>query len=134
MNAQNLYGHLTTILRSPIASWALTYKQTNEIALATAFTETGEFVLSIHDMVEEELEKQRPEGLNEDLWEVDKETYDKIYNKKKKDLFNDLDILCQVQNSFEVGSKLPPEVSMEESLTHEYKSSIQDALSGLSLL
>ena len=127
LNAQkSIFINLATILRSPIASWALTYKQTSEIALATAFTETGEFVFGIHDMVNEELEKQKPEGVDDDLWEVDEETYDKIYNQKKKDLFNEfLDIFTVCKKFFEFSSKLPPEVSMEESLTHEYKSSFR---------
>ncbi len=121
---KSIFVNLLHVLDSPIASWAITYKEVSEIALATAFTETGEFLFSIQDMVNEEIERQKPEDVEEDLWEVEASKYDEIYNDKKKIIFNEfLDIFNACKKFAEVSAKLPPEVTMEESLTHEYKTS-----------
>ena len=127
LNAQkSIFINLLSILQSPIASWALTYKQVSEIALSTAFTETGDFIFGIHDMVNSELNEQRPDEIDDELWEVDQEIYDRIYNEKKKQLFNDfLEIFNVCKKFVEISVKLPPEVSIEESLTHEYKTSFR---------
>ena len=111
---------------SPIASWAMTYKDISEIALATAFTETGDFQFSIQQMVNEEIENQKPDDIDEELWEVEETKYDEIYNDKKKVLFNEfLDNFNVLKKFSEISGKLPDEITLEESLTHEYKTSFK---------
>ena len=123
---KSIFINLLNIFESPIASWALTYHELNDFAFVTAFTQTAAFIGGIPDLVYEELRKRNPDIDDEDELFSDDDLYDEIYNNKKKEIFNEFIEILNICNKFKyLSSKLPSEVTLEESLTHEYKSSFR---------
>lgn len=87
---KSIFANLTHLMGSPIASWAFTFRGLNEFKVVTALTQTAEFQISIETLVDEESEKHRPKGIDD--WELsdDEELCDRIYNEKKKQVFDEV--------------------------------------------
>jgi len=124
---KSVFINLLTIYSSPIASWAFCYHDLSGNAFATAFTETSDFKFNLSESVLEEIEAIMPKNDTEDSQDdyID-EDYDKIYNLKKREIFEDiLKILDSSRKFIDISNKLPIEVTLEESIKHEYKSSFK---------
>ena len=124
---KSVFINLLNLYESLIASWAFCYHGLSANAFATAFTQTGMIQFLLADLVNEEIENLKPEGQDDDeLFEVDQKEYDRIANQKKREFFDEYMTILDSCNKFiDVSIKLPIELTLEESLTHEYKSSFR---------
>ncbi|MDC0239338.1 ATP-binding protein [Candidatus Thioglobus sp.] len=124
---KSVFINLLNMYESLIASWAFTYQGQSASAFATAFTQTGIFQMVLQELVNDEIENLKPEDYEDDeLFEVDEKDYDRISNQKKKEFFEEfLTVLDSCQKFIDISVKPPLELTLEESLTHEYKSSFR---------
>jgi len=122
---KSVFINLLTIYGSPIASWAFCFHNLTGNAFATAFTQTGDFLFNLNDAVIEEVENIMPENDTKESQNSNfDEEYDKILNLKKREIFEDiLKVLDSCRKFIDISNKLPTEVTLEESIKHEYKSS-----------
>ena len=130
--AKSIFINLLHLMGSPIASWAFTFKGLNEFKVTTAFSQTAEFQLSIDTLVDEHATQHGYEDVDDLVMENDKGQFDRIYNEKKKQVFNEvLDIFTVCERFRDQSSKLPIELTMDESISHEYKASFRTPYSNI---
>ena len=124
---KSVFINLLQMYESLIASWAFVYHGLSASAVATAFTQTGMFQFALNGMVNDELESLKPEGFEDDeLFDVDQKDYDRIANQKKREFFEEImSVLDSCSKFIRISIKLPLELTMEESINHEYKSSFR---------
>lgn len=96
-----VFIQLSVLFRSPICAWAFVFRQLSEGKLATALTQSVDFVASIDFLAAEKLEALRPLGLSEeDSEEFDEANYSKAERLARLEMYQEQEHVLKICRQF----------------------------------
>lgn len=124
-----IFIQISVLFRSPICAWAFVFKKISEGKLATALTQSMDFVASIDFLASEKLEALRPLGLSEQATEeFDAKNYSKAERLARHELYQEQENILKICRHFldlsNTASPLKLLISGGESKTLEFKQTL----------
>ena len=96
-----VFIQLGVLFNTPICAWAFVFKGLSDNKLATALTQSVEFVASIDVNVFDKLEELRPSGLNEEAAEkFDDENYLKVERTVRREMYEEIEAILRTSRQF----------------------------------
>jgi hypothetical protein len=96
-----VFIQLSVLFRSPICAWAFVFRQLSEGKLATALTQSADFVASIDFLATEKIETLRPLGLSEeDSEEFDAANYSKAERLARREVYQEQEHVLKICRQF----------------------------------
>lgn len=103
-----VFIQLSVLFNTPICAWSFVFKGLSENKLATALTQTADFVASVDMNIFEKLEERRPSGLNEeDAEKFDDENYLKVERTVRREMYEEIEAILRTSRQFLDLSTMP---------------------------
>jgi hypothetical protein len=125
--AKAIFIQLSVLFISPICAWAFVFKKLSEGKLATALTQSADFVANIDLLANDKLEALRPLGLSEaDSEDFDDKNYSKAERIARRELYQEQEHILKICRQFLSYSKSPLKklISSGESKILEFKETL----------
>ena len=124
-----IFIQLAVLFRSPICAWAFVFKELSEGKLATALTQSADFVASIDILTSEKLDELRPSGLSEEECEdFDDENYINVERLARREMYQEQEQILKICRQFldlsKSSSPLKTLITSGESKTLEFKETL----------